>query len=96
MSVRPGITDSASLRFANEGEILSGALDPDKEYMEKIHPEKMRLSLEYVRSRSFGRDTLRLVDLTPSAGLTAEPSSSTTPGRILCSGVMTPDGQRDS
>ncbi len=56
LSVRPGITDSASLRFANEGEILSGASDPDKEYMEKIHPEKMRLSLEYVRSRSFGRD----------------------------------------
>lgn len=56
LSVRPGITDSASLRFANEGEILSGSVDPDKDYMEKIHPEKMRLSLEYVRSRSFARD----------------------------------------
>jgi lipopolysaccharide/colanic/teichoic acid biosynthesis glycosyltransferase len=56
LSVRPGITDSASHRFSNEGEILKGGSDPDKDYMEKIHPEKMRLSLEYVRSRSFRRD----------------------------------------
>jgi lipopolysaccharide/colanic/teichoic acid biosynthesis glycosyltransferase len=56
LSVRPGITDYASLRFANEGEILKGSTDPDKDYMEKIHPEKMRLSLEYIRNRSFRRD----------------------------------------
>jgi len=56
LSVRPGITDYASLRFANEGEILKGSKDPDRDYMEKIHPEKMRLSLEYVRSRSFSGD----------------------------------------
>ncbi len=56
LSVRPGITDYASLRFANEGEILKGSKDPDRDYMEKIHPEKMRLSLEYVRSRSFTGD----------------------------------------
>jgi lipopolysaccharide/colanic/teichoic acid biosynthesis glycosyltransferase len=56
LTVRPGITDYASLRFANEGEILKGSIDPDRDYMEKIHPEKMRLSLEYVRSRSFATD----------------------------------------
>jgi len=56
LTVRPGITDYASLRFANEGEILKGSTDPDRDYMEKIHPEKMRLSLEYVRSRSFATD----------------------------------------
>ncbi len=56
LSVRPGITDYASLCFANEGEILKGSNDPDRDYMEKIHPEKMRLSLEYVRSRSFSGD----------------------------------------
>jgi len=56
LSVKPGITDYASLRFANEGEILKGSTDPDRDYMEKIHPEKMRLSLEYVRSRSFSGD----------------------------------------
>ena len=56
LSVRPGITDYASLRFRNEGEILRGSRDPDKDYFEKIHPEKMRLSLEYVRRQSFWFD----------------------------------------
>jgi lipopolysaccharide/colanic/teichoic acid biosynthesis glycosyltransferase len=56
LSVRPGITDPASLRFTNEAEILRGSLDPDKDYMEKIHPEKMRLSLDYVANRSLAGD----------------------------------------
>ena len=56
LKVRPGITDYASLRFSNEGEILRGSTDPDKDYMQKIHPEKMRLGLEYVRTRSFWGD----------------------------------------
>jgi lipopolysaccharide/colanic/teichoic acid biosynthesis glycosyltransferase len=56
LNVRPGITDYASLRFPNEGEILKGSHNPDRDYMEKIHPEKMRLSLEYVRNRSFWID----------------------------------------
>jgi lipopolysaccharide/colanic/teichoic acid biosynthesis glycosyltransferase len=56
LSVPPGITDYASLRFPNEGQILKGSADPDKDYLEKIHPEKMRLSLEYVKERSFWLD----------------------------------------
>ena len=56
LAVRPGITDYASLLFHNEGEILKGSQEPDKDYMEKIHPEKMRLSLEYVCTYSFWRD----------------------------------------
>jgi lipopolysaccharide/colanic/teichoic acid biosynthesis glycosyltransferase len=56
LTVRPGITDYASLQFANEGEILKGSTDPDRDYMERIHPKKMRLSLDYVRSHSFGTD----------------------------------------
>ena len=63
LTVRPGITDYASLRFANEAEILKGSKDPDQAYLEKIHPEKMRLSLEYVRNRSFWLD-LKLIFLT--------------------------------
>jgi lipopolysaccharide/colanic/teichoic acid biosynthesis glycosyltransferase len=66
LNVRPGITDYASLRFPNEGEILKGSKDPDKDYMEKIHPEKMRLSLEYVRNRSFWLD-LKLILQTVAA-----------------------------
>lgn len=52
LSVRPGITDWASLRFPNEGEILKGSIDPDREYLEKIAPEKIRLGLEYVKQHS--------------------------------------------
>ncbi len=58
--VRPGITDWASLRFSNEGEILAGHADPDKAYAELIRPEKMRLGLDYVRKGTF-RDDLGIL-----------------------------------
>jgi len=53
LSVRPGITDWASIWNPDEGAILAGSLDPEKTYMEKIRPEKIRLQLKYVRERSF-------------------------------------------
>ena len=56
LEVRPGITDWASIRFRNEGEILRGSSDPHAVYREKIRPEKIRLGLEYVRRRSFMTD----------------------------------------
>ncbi len=52
LTVRPGITDYASLVFRNEGEILKGSTDPDKDYLIKIAPGKIRLGLEYVRNHS--------------------------------------------
>ena len=63
LTIRPGITDYASLCFADEDEILKGSPDPDKDYMEKIHPEKMRLSLEYVKNHSFWGD-IKIILLT--------------------------------
>src|SRR5712692_4649592 len=56
LEVRPGITDWASIRFRNEGEILRGSGDPHQAYREKIRPEKIRLGLEYVERRSFLTD----------------------------------------
>jgi len=56
LEVRPGITDWASIRFRNEGEILRGSDDPHQTYREKIRPEKIRLGLEYVRCHSFMTD----------------------------------------
>jgi len=53
LSVRPGITDYASIKFRNEAEILKGSKDPDKEYLQMIAPEKIRLGLEYVKNHSF-------------------------------------------
>lgn len=56
LEVRPGITDWASIKFRNEGEILRGSADPHAAYREKIRPEKIRLGLEYVDRRSFLTD----------------------------------------
>jgi lipopolysaccharide/colanic/teichoic acid biosynthesis glycosyltransferase len=63
LSVRPGMTDYASIRFRNEGELLRGSADPDREYLEKIAPEKIRLGLSYVRHHSLGVD-LRIIAAT--------------------------------
>jgi lipopolysaccharide/colanic/teichoic acid biosynthesis glycosyltransferase len=62
LEVRPGITDWASIRFRNEGEILRGSADPHQAYREKIRPEKIRLGLEYVRSHSFLTDCRIIVN----------------------------------
>ena len=53
LSVRPGMTDLASLWNFHEGEILKGSADPEKTYMEKIRPEKIRLQIKYVKEKSF-------------------------------------------
>ena len=52
LSVKPGITDWASIKFRNEDEILRGSTDPHLAYHEKIRPDKVRLGLEYVEKRS--------------------------------------------
>ena len=56
LNLQPGMTDWASLWNFHEGEILKGSKDADKDYLEKIHPEKMRLALEYARHHSFWID----------------------------------------
>jgi lipopolysaccharide/colanic/teichoic acid biosynthesis glycosyltransferase len=58
LSVRPGITDLASLRFRNEGEYLAGATDPERTYLDKILPRKLRLARYYVRRRSLCFDII--------------------------------------
>jgi lipopolysaccharide/colanic/teichoic acid biosynthesis glycosyltransferase len=56
LTVRPGITDWASIWNPDEGAILAGSTDPDRDYLEKIRPEKIRLQLKYVRERTFWVD----------------------------------------
>jgi lipopolysaccharide/colanic/teichoic acid biosynthesis glycosyltransferase len=56
LSVRPGITDWASLWNHDEGTLLAGAADPEKVYLEQIRPQKIRLQLAYVAQRSFWTD----------------------------------------
>jgi lipopolysaccharide/colanic/teichoic acid biosynthesis glycosyltransferase len=63
LSVKPGITDIASIVFADEGEILRGHSDPDLGYNQLIRPGKSRLGLFYVAHRSTALD-MRLIGLT--------------------------------
>jgi lipopolysaccharide/colanic/teichoic acid biosynthesis glycosyltransferase len=63
LDVRPGITDLASIVFADEGEILAGAPDPDLLYNQIIRPWKSRLALACIDHRSRFLDA-RLIGLT--------------------------------
>lgn len=56
LSVRPGITDWASIQFKDENDILGCASDPEKVYVEDVLPIKQRYYIEYVRERSFFGD----------------------------------------
>lgn len=64
LSVRPGITDLASIVFADEGDILQGAEDPDLRYNQLIRPWKSRLGLLYVRNAGPVTLDIRLIFLT--------------------------------
>ena len=52
LSVRPGITDYASIEYVDENEILGKAIDPDKVYVEQIMPDKIRYNMKYIQSCS--------------------------------------------
>lgn len=56
LSVRPGITDPASLAFRDESSVLAAAADPEREYVEVLLPRKLALSCAYVREASLRRD----------------------------------------
>jgi lipopolysaccharide/colanic/teichoic acid biosynthesis glycosyltransferase len=56
LTVRPGITDEASLRYRNEEALLAAADDPEGAYVEHILPEKLALARAYVADRSLRGD----------------------------------------
>jgi lipopolysaccharide/colanic/teichoic acid biosynthesis glycosyltransferase len=66
LTVRPGITDLASIVFSDEGEILRGSPNPDLLYNQIIRPWKSRLALLYVDHRTFWSD-LEVIRLTAVA-----------------------------
>lgn len=66
LSVRPGITDPASLSFRNESELLARAADPEREYVEVVMPMKLGLTADYVRHASLLGD-IRLILATLAA-----------------------------
>lgn len=62
LTVPPGLTDYASIRFINLGEIL-GDENVEEKYMREIEPEKTQLRLRYVRERNFLID-IKIIGLT--------------------------------
>jgi len=56
LTVRPGITDWASIWNSDEGAILAQYSDPDRAYDEVIHPIKTKIQLMYVRNHSLLTD----------------------------------------
>jgi lipopolysaccharide/colanic/teichoic acid biosynthesis glycosyltransferase len=56
LTVRPGITDPASIVFSDEGDVLHGSSDPDLLYNQIIRPWKSRLALAYIDHRTFCTD----------------------------------------
>lgn len=56
LTVKPGITDYASIEYSNENEILGKAENPEKVYIEEIMPAKLKLNLKYIKEQSFTTD----------------------------------------
>lgn len=52
LSVRPGITDEASIAFRNENEILALSTDPEQTYINEIMPEKIKLNQKFISNPS--------------------------------------------
>ena len=52
LSVKPGITDYASIEYMDENEILGKSTDPEKIYIEEIMPEKIKYNMKYIKNRS--------------------------------------------
>lgn len=60
LSVKPGITDWASIKYKDESEILASSSDPKKAYLDEVLPVKIRYYVDYVENRSFVGD-LRII-----------------------------------
>lgn len=56
LTVRPGITDPASLKYRDESAILGQFENPEQEYIQRVLPDKLRLGEEYVRKSSLALD----------------------------------------
>lgn len=62
LSVRPGITDYASIKFRNENDLLSESDDPEKLYIDEIMPEKLLLNMKYINDSSIFKDIKIIFD----------------------------------
>jgi lipopolysaccharide/colanic/teichoic acid biosynthesis glycosyltransferase len=56
LTVRPGLTDLASIKYIDENALLEKAENPEEFYIQKIMPDKLHLNLEYIDNKSFAKD----------------------------------------
>jgi lipopolysaccharide/colanic/teichoic acid biosynthesis glycosyltransferase len=60
LSVKPGITDVASIEYSLENELLSNVSDPEKYYVNEVLPAKVKLNLIFIENPTFG-NYLRII-----------------------------------
>jgi lipopolysaccharide/colanic/teichoic acid biosynthesis glycosyltransferase len=56
LSIKPGITDYASLEYFNENDLLSRSENPEQVYIQEVLPAKLKLNLKYMREAGFFTD----------------------------------------
>ena len=56
LSVRPGLTDPASIKYRDEAAVLAACADPQREYIERILPDKIAIARQYISTASFTGD----------------------------------------
>ena len=63
LSIRPGITDYASIEYIDENRLLALSSDPDKTYIEEIMPAKIALNMRYINHQTIG-EYIKIIFLT--------------------------------
>lgn len=61
LSVKPGITDYASIEYSNENELLANSSNPEQTYIQEIMPAKLNLNLKYIQDQGLGVDIAIIV-----------------------------------
>ena len=61
LSVKPGITDYASIQYSNENELLAKSQDPEMTYIEEIMPDKLNLNMRYINESGVFTDVKIIV-----------------------------------
>lgn len=56
LSVKPGLTDYASIKYISESELLEKSDNPERTYVEEIMPAKLELNLKYIENQSSAED----------------------------------------
>lgn len=60
LSVRPGLTDLASIKYVHENEVLAASYNPEQTYIDEVMPAKLDLNLQYIATQSLMGD-IRLI-----------------------------------